>query len=143
MDKIISRRMLNSLLIPMTVTFIQMFFKYLLEKESGYIGISLSAIALGQIFPYISYDHLMINKVMSYKPEHTQLKTELKTTYKPSSLISIDKIEKLKILTNILFIGILVIFIVTTGLGLKGDICYHNCLGFFAVSLSTYYQIWA
>ena len=142
MDKFISRRMLNSFAIPFGIVFVQLVLKYFNNGELKYIGVSLSAIALGQILPYLSYDHLMCNKVLTHVPEHKETKIGISTTYIPKRLIKADKIEPLKLRTNFLILGVAFLFIFVLVLGLNNHVCLHNIFGIVALILSTYYQVW-
>jgi hypothetical protein len=59
------KRFIQAILMPAFVLIIQLFFRFLFEKEMFGIGISLSAIAIAQIFPYLFFDNLVLLKIFS------------------------------------------------------------------------------
>lgn len=140
-ERLISRRMLNSIAIPLVVTITQIVLKYSFDAEINYIGISLAAVAFGQILPFIHVDHLINNKVLTYKPKHEIIEGGFKTVYNLEYLVEMDKIESLKIYTILIALGLLGLFVGTIGLGLKGCECIHNITGAIAVLLNIYYQV--
>ncbi len=133
--------MLNSLVIPLVVLGTQLFFKFLLDKEIAYIGISLAAISFGQIYPYISYDHFFTNKILVLKPVHKGIRN-VSTRYVPTKIVENHNVDRYKSYTNFMVVIVFVLFLITTGLGLKGEECLHNIFGVSAVILSTIYQVW-
>jgi hypothetical protein len=137
-----AKRVISAVLMPFSLIFIQFFLKWALEKDIDNIGTSLSAMAMGQVFPFIIYDHLMFSKFFSFEAKHETTSSTLKITQRVKLNKNIEQVDTIKNLTIMLFVIILVLFLVATTLGLKGGYENLNFLtGLFAVLLSTSYLI--
>lgn len=138
------KRFIQAVMMPAFVVSIQLFFRFLLGKEIFGVGISLSAVALAQIFPYLFFDNLILLKVYSLSTKFEEENSELLTRHTFTIKKKSSQILELRNLTIFLFIVILALFIVTLGLGYKdGYSEYHNYTGALCVILSIGYLIFA
>ncbi len=64
MKKIISRKGITIVIIPLFAIFLQFFLRVILDKDFNTIGITLGALGLGQILPFFYFDHFVANKIL-------------------------------------------------------------------------------
>jgi hypothetical protein len=138
------KRFIQAVMMPAFVVGIQLFFKFLFEKENIGIGIPLAATAIAQIFPYIFNDNLIILKIFGLSTEFKATKNSLALNHTFQVQANKEQVSLLKNLTIFLFVIILSLFIITLGLGYKdGYGQYHNYTGMLSVLLSIGYLVFA
>lgn len=141
MTKILSRKVIILIIIPLFAIFLQGFLRYVLKLDFNTIGITLAAVGVGQLLPFCYFDHLVANKILGISPHYKTMKGELQITYKASSNIKDKDIEAIQNLILIAIFFELALFIITIYLGLSGYILYHIILGSFTCIISWYLLI--
>lgn len=109
--------------IPMMIIFLKVFVKYALGVNLyDQVGITLSSIALGQIFPFIVFDTLLIGKVISTSTDYNFTDNkEFIVKYQLAMEKSPERIDDLKAITFLIFFACLILFMVCVFFGAKGD----------------------
>jgi hypothetical protein len=118
--------------IPLLIVFLKVFIQYVVAKAGlfDHIGLTLSSIALGQIFPFIVFDTLLIGKVISTSTDYNFTDNkEFIVKYQLALERSPEKIDDLKAITMLIFIACLVLFMVSAFLGANGDYMYSTIFG--------------
>ena len=143
MSKLISRKGIVLIVIPLFTIFIQGFIRYIMKLDFNTIGITFGALGLGQIFPFFYFDHFIANKVLGISPTYVTDEKELKIIYKlTSNITDTGKIDDLK---NLFFISIFVnltLFTVILYLGFTGHIFWHIFFGVISCFSSWYLLIY-
>ena len=138
MKKILTRKGAVLIIIPSFIVFLQVMFRLTAGQDLNTIGITLGALGLGQIIPFLYFDHFIINKVLGIKPVYSYDSNELSITYKLQSNIIAEDIESSK---NYLFAATfcsLGLFLVILYLGLNKIIIPHIIFGVISCSVSWY-----
>ena len=141
---VLYKRCIQAIVMPIVVLMIQLLFKFLLDKEITSIGVSLGAIALGQIFPYLFFDNLIMLKVFSMSAQFENIENKLINSYEFKIKKDSNGINTLKNNTVMCFLLILFFFLASLTFANKTDYySYHYWAGAFAVTLSSSYVIFA
>ncbi len=82
MKKLLSRAGIVLVIFPLTVLLLQIMFRLAFGKDLNTIGITLGAMGLGQLFPFLYFDHFVANKVLGIRPSYEVKNSELIITYK-------------------------------------------------------------
>lgn len=134
------RKLFTTLLAPFLVLSFQLFIKWYNNIDISYVGISLAAIAMGQMLPFALYDHFMLTKVFIIKSVTKANKTAVNVDYQMIMQRDSEEIDRLRILTTLVLVCIVILFILTVTLAYKEEAyLYHNLLGGLSVIISTWY----
>ena len=137
-NKLISRKGVVTIIIPLFAIFIQAFIRFILDKDFNTIGITLGALGLGQMLPFFYFDHFVANKVLSVAPTYNTSGRKLVISYDLKFTIEQGEIERMK---NLFIIGIFLslgLFFVTVYLGLTDHIGWHLLFGSMNCVISWY-----
>lgn len=136
-------RIISSILFPISVVFIQGFIREISSIDFDTVGITIGAIGLGQIFPFIIYDTLIVGKIITIKPSYSMTKSQFVTRHSFLLKRNGDSIDKLKKLTYVIFIMNLLLFMVTVYLGITGEYWAHIIFGTIGCLISGIYLLFA
>ena len=138
MKKLLSRAGIVLVIFPLTVLLLQIMFRLAFGKDLNTIGITLGAMGLGQLFPFLYFDHFVANKVLGIRPSYEVKNSELIITYKVNPKIEASEIEEVKnIVIAVTFLS-LGLFMVIVFFGLRGDIFLHTTFGIISCFISWY-----
>jgi hypothetical protein len=129
MNKLISRKGITIVIIPLFAVFLQFFLRVILHKDFNTIGITLGALGLGQILPFFYFDHFVANKILGITPAYEFGVGKFSVTYELSAHISREEIDGLKNLFIIAIFFNLALFLVTVYCGLTDRILLHTIFG--------------
>jgi len=138
MKKVISRKGIILIVIPIFAIFLQVFLRLILDKDLNTIGITFGALGLAQVLPFFYFDHFIANKVLGVSPEYDDQPDQLSIVYKLSKNIPKEDIEKIKNLFILAIFFNLGLFIVTVYLGLTERIFLHILFGALSCIVSWY-----
>jgi len=124
--KILNTRTILITFLPLFAVFINLFLRYLL----GYnyldgMGYSMSAIAIGELYPFSIFENILIGKLLEFKPIYEIKKGKviatynLELTFNKKDEVS-NYIEKVKFWTYILCIFCTILFLFSIFYDLKG-----------------------
>ncbi|MEK7254957.1 MAG: hypothetical protein AAB316_09445 [Bacteroidota bacterium] len=136
MKKLISRKGIVLILIPFFVIFLQAFIRYVLGKDFNTIGITLGALGLGQILPFVYFDHFVANKIFNISPSFAAKGDKFIITYKAGVKVGIEDIEGMKNLTYVAIFVNLMLFVMTVYFGLIQLTLLHIISGSLCCLLS-------
>ena len=141
--KYLTVRSLISIAIPLTIVILQALVRYSADKDFDTIGITLSSIAMGQIFPYIIFESFLLGKVFGLKEESQFLADgKLSLTYQMENKDSVvSNIKKIRLLSYFFFLITLLLFIITIILNFKGEIAFHILTGFLSCIVIWYFNL--
>lgn len=129
MTKILTRRGIVLIVMPLFLIFLQIFIRFILHKDLNTLGITFAALGVGQLFPFLYSDHFIINKVIGTKPLYLNQENTVVIKYETFQNIDNEQIEKVK---NYIFGAIffnLGLFMCVIYLGLIGHVFMHISLG--------------
>ncbi|QNA42677.1 hypothetical protein [Lacibacter sediminis] len=129
MNKLISRRGIILIIIPLFVVFLQGFLRFVLKHDFNTLGITLGALGLGQMLPFFYFDHFIANKVLAVAPSYKMNTDELQISYKVKGNVNPEEIDKVKNWFIIAMFVSLALFLITIYLGLSGEIEWHVFFG--------------
>ena len=138
MSNLISRKGVILIIIPLFAVFLQFFIRTILCLDFNTIGITLGALGLGQMLPFLYFDHFIANKVLGLDPNYELKPAEFTVKYKLSSNIESNDIDKFKNLFMAAIFFNLALFLVTVYFGIKGEIILHIIFGSFSCLISWY-----
>jgi|GEM_PF-5323180 len=138
MKKLISRRGIVLIIIPLFTIFVQCFLRFVLKKDLNTIGITFAALGLGQLLPFLYFDHFIVNKVLNIKPQYSFEGNELNITYKTGQNINSEEIDSVKNWFYVAIIFNFVLFLCIIYLGLIGKIVWHIIFGIISCLISWY-----
>jgi hypothetical protein len=136
--KLLSKKGVILVIIPLFVIFTQAFVRYILNKDFNTVGITFGALGLGQLIPFIYFDHFITNKVLNIAPAYDLNNKKLIITYDLVSNVDSGKIESVK---NLFFAAVFVslgLFLVTVYLGVTNQIGWHLAFGVCNCLISWY-----
>lgn len=136
-------RIISSIVFPLAVVIVQWFIRHISDVDFNTVGITLGAIGLGQIFPFIIYDTLIVGKVLSVRPYHSFTRSEFTTRHQFLLERDDQGIENLKKWTYLLFVVNLLLFMFTVYLGVTGELWTHITLGGVTCVISALYLLFA
>lgn len=145
-SKIFNRKVFTAVFVPLFVTGFQLFVRAYngVENQTLFhsIGVSLAAIALSQMFPFIMHDHLMLTKVYVVEAVTKANNNSVHTKYGIRLSRSEDEIDRLRTNTVYLFCVVLTLFILCVLLAFQDDTDWlHTILGTLAVAFSGWYVL--
>lgn len=129
MKKIISRKGIVIVIIPLFAVFLQFFLRMVLHKDFNTIGITLGALGLGQILPFFYFDHFVANKILGITPEYEFAPGKFTVSYELTAHISKDEVDGLKNLFILAIFLNLALFLVTVFCGLTDRLILHTIFG--------------
>jgi len=138
MKKLITRKGIILVIIPLFTIFLQCFLRIILDKDLNTIGITFAALGLGQLLPFLYFDHFIVNKVLNIKPHYSFDKNEFKIIYKAGQNVNSEEIDSVK---NWFYIAIFInlsLFLCVIYLGLAGKIVWHIIFGSISCLISWY-----
>lgn len=130
--KILSRKRVVLIGVPLFALFIQGFVRFVLKTDFNTIGITLGSIGLGQLLPFMHFDHFVANKLLGTKAKEVKVENvEVRLLYKVESGVNLDieKIETTKSLFTWAIITCLGLFFIIVYLGIRGYVFWHIFLG--------------
>ncbi|WP_228237260.1 hypothetical protein [Allomuricauda sp. M10] len=137
----ILRKVIVLVLIPVFAIFVQFFLRMILGTDFNTIGITLGTLGIGQLLPFLYFDHFITNKIFGLKPTYDIKQNEVSIKYK-MSVQSLDstKIDGLKNQFLLVIFLNLALFLVIIYLGVKGEIVWHTIFGGISC-LSSWYLL--
>jgi len=137
------RKIIVLVVIPLFAIFIQFFLRMILETDFNTIGITLGTLGIGQLLPFLYFDHFITNKVFGIKPSYEVKSDEISIKYKMTTQ-SLDekKIDKLKNQFILAIIFNLALFLIVIYLGVKGEILWHIVFGAISCLTSWYLLVY-
>lgn len=138
MSKLLSRKGIILILLPVFVIILQSFLRLVLKLDFNTIGITLASLGLGQLLPFCYFDHFIANKIMGISPTYKTDKNQLQITYKTKANVPVEEIDSLKNLFLIAIFLNLLLFLVTIYAGSQGYICLHIIFGLISCIISWY-----
>jgi hypothetical protein len=128
--------------IPLTIVAIQGLIRYSADKDFSSIGITLSSIGIGQIFPFIVFENFLLGKIFGLKEEAAFTGDGMITiVYKTENKGNLNLLKEIRLMAYIFFLVNIVLFISTIILNLKGHIWSHILTGMLSCLISWYYTI--
>lgn len=141
-NKYLTTKSLIAIGIPLTVIAIQALIRISADKDFNGIGITLSSIGIGQIFPFIIFESFLLSKIFGLKEESQYISDgKIAMTYKIENKADLTTIKEIRLLSYGFFLLIILLFITTIVLNLKGEIGYHILTGLLSCILAWYYNI--
>lgn len=99
---------------PIMFILIQCLIKYIHESPiTNNLGITLSAIGLSQILPFISFQNILINKFIEIESNVELDQNSIITTHELKLVIPPKKIEELQSIVTFIFLLNILIFMLT------------------------------
>ncbi len=142
MKKVLTRKGIVLIVIPLSLIFLQLFVRFLIKSNISYIGITLGALGIGQLCPYLYFDHLILNKAFSLQPDYKTEPGKLILEYSVQVAESFDK-TKFELLKNLYILSIFLtgaLFLFTIYFGLTGSEGIHVLLGVI-ICIYTWYLL--
>lgn len=136
-----TRKGIVLLIIPLFIIFVQIFIRVILKKDINTIGITLSALGLGQILPFFYFDHFIANKILGIAPDYDFADEKMTITYKLCTNVEKSAVDSIK---NDFMVAIflnLVLFMLTVYFGLAEEITLHIIFGSICCIVSWYLLI--
>lgn len=128
--------------IPLLIIFFKVFIRFLLGLDYfSQIGVTLASLGLGQIFPFIVFDNLILSKILSTKTDYTFSKSEFKVKYRVELAKSTERIESLKAITLIVFFTCFMLFMICVYFGSTGNEVFSSVFGSISVLIVWSYLI--
>jgi hypothetical protein len=142
MNQIFTKKGIVLIGLPLFTIFTQLFIRLILGKDFNTIGITLGSLGVGQLFPFIYFDHFVANKILGINPKYEMKNGKFVVNYELKSNYSNNKeIDEIK---NILYFAIflnLALFMVTVYFGITGNILLHTIFGLISCLVSWYFLI--
>ncbi len=111
-DSIINVALL--LLFPLFFVVLEVIMRLLLDLSIGCVlGLLLASAGVGSLLPYIYIENLMMHKVLEFKVEHSFANGTITTSRTTEMNSTPGKIESIKKLTLLVFLGCLIIWLCT------------------------------
>ena len=128
--------------IPLTAVCIQALLRYAMDINFNSMGITLSAIGIGQIFPFIIFENFLLSKVFGIKEEANFAgEGKISIIYTMENKGNTNNIKDIRLLSYVFFLINIILFILTIILNLKGEIYLHLLTGAISCLLTWYYTI--
>ena len=117
--------------IPIFVIFLQVFLKFLCDVDlTTNLGITIGAIGLGQIFPFIAFENLLLTKIFRLKEEPQLTTGGFKVEYTIEQISTNRSIDKMKGMAfGILLLSIVLFMVVVTMSSYEQSIFWRVGLG--------------
>lgn len=127
---------LITIVIPIVVVILEQIMKKTLEVYDLNVSITLSSIALGQIFPFIIFETLLSTKIFKIRTETISNKDTLQMTYKFENNKSPKSVENMRKIVYLIFCVCLILFFLNIYFSFKGQtFIQKNIFGFINVIL--------
>lgn len=139
-NKIFSGKGIVFIILPLFTIGLQLFIRIILDKDWNTIGITFAALGLGQIFPFLDFNHFIRSKILSIAPEYKDNNGSIEISYRlfQKKPIKNDEIEKLKTQFLIALLLNLILYLLTIWLGVMDYIFFHIVLGLICCIVSWY-----
>lgn len=121
MKKIFSFDALFLIFIPIGSVIIEQVIKKALGYYDLNISLTLSSIALGQIFPFILFENLLLNKIFKLTPNYVTTGNTFQVTYSFTNNKTPAGIDKTKKMAYFLFVVCIVLFVVNVYCSYRGQ----------------------
>lgn len=117
--------------IPLFVIFLQVFLKIVCGADfTTNLGITIGAIGLGQIFPYIAFENLLVSKIIHLKTNHEMTEKGFTVQYFFEQVNNIPNLDKIKAYAfSILLLSISIFMIIVVMSANEQPVIYRIGLG--------------
>lgn len=134
-----SRKAIGLIAIPVALIVIQNLIKFAAKAKISGVGISLSTLAVGQLFPFVFYENLLLGKFISIKKELKKGKKNHSSLNQKITLVLNDNIEDFDGIRSKLILMLtinVVLFVMSIAFFTTGYDFVSMCIGICACLIS-------
>jgi hypothetical protein len=140
-DYLLTTKAFAAMFVPLGIVLIQALLRYAMNEDFDSLGITLSSIGIGQIFPVIIFENFLLSKVFGIKEEIIQDGGTTSIVHKLEQKEVTSSIKDIRLYSYIVLLINLLLFMLTIILNLKGNACLHIVTGCLSCLVTWYYTI--